>query len=427
MKKIRATILNPINDKKCELFKDGLLVVKNSKIVDYGSYRKLNSKYSDATLIDKTDQIIMPGFYDMHFHWVQDDVSDMPKENLLSWLENYTFPAEAKFKNKKYSKQKAQSFFSKISAMGTIGGGCYSSVHSHALEDAFSFAQGDYVIGNVLMTMNSPDFLKQTKSNAIKLVRSFTQKYKHRYCLTPRFAPTTHPDVMTETGKMAKKVKAYIQTHLCETNNEIDWVLSMYREMKGFEDVNSYTDVYHRCGLLGPRTLMGHGVYLNQEDRQLLSKTNTVVVHCPTSNAPIKENGLGSGLFNFKQAESDGIDWVMGSDIGGGPFLSMFDVIRSFVDQNKKKKIRGATFVKGLYRSTLKGAQILRIDKKKGNFAPGKEANFICINLPKNPSFKSSEELLESVIKPLSRNRKRSLSLVKQTYLKGQLIHDSIG
>lgn len=426
MKKFRATILNPINDKKCEFYQDGLLIINKSKIVDYGSYAKLNKKYPDAELIDCRGQVCMPGFYDMHFHWVQDDVSDMPKENLLSWLENYTFPAEAKFKNKTYSKNKAKQFFQKLSSVGTVGGACYSSIHGHALEDAFKYAKGEFVIGNVLMTMNSPNTLIQSKENALKLVDKFTKKYKSKYCLTPRFAPTTHPEVMVKASAMAKKHKSFVQTHLSETTNEIEWVTSMYKEFKGFEKVKTYTEIYHQSKILGPKTLMGHGIYLNKEERKLLRKTKTVLVHCPTSNAPVKERGLGSGLFDFHAVNKDKIEWAMGSDIGGGPFLSMFDVIRSFVDQNKKKKIKGATYISGLYRSTLKGCEVLGLSKVKGNFAKGKKADFIMVEIPTKKSFSSAEALLESLIKPVIKNRKLSLSMVGKTFLEGRLIFESI-
>src|SRR5690606_22243764 len=108
----------------------------------------------------------------------------------------------------------------------------------------------------------------------------------------------------------------------------------------------SYTEIYQRTGMLGPRSLMGHGIHLAPEELKLLKKSKTVLVHCPTSNAPIKQQGLGSGLFDFRGVEKARIRWALGSDIGGGPFLSMLDVIQSFVDQNRRVGIKEATYVK---------------------------------------------------------------------------------
>jgi guanine deaminase len=428
---VLANILNPINDTKCELIRNGAMVLSPIKrkgstiyiVSDYGPENKILKKLdSGFQLIDYHEHIIMPAFFDMHFHWVQDDVRKMPKANLLDWLENYTFPAEKKFQNKKYSKQKANIFFERLVSTGTLGGACYSSIHAHALEDAFENVMGDFVIGNVLMTMNSPSYLAQTKSEALKLVAKMSAKYKSRYALTPRFAIATDPQTMLETGKLAKKNKSFIQTHLSETKNEIEYVLQMYQNIPGFEKVKSYTEIYKKAGLLGAKTIMGHGIYLNPDELALLAKTKTAIAHCPTSNAPIKEKGLGSGLFNFKKVEKHGIAWALGSDIGGGPILSMFDVMRSFVKQNSKAKIAGATYKKALYRATLAGAEILKLDKSCGNLVIGKEANFLVLPQIELTAADTVETLMEKLVKKGEKNRSLYDSLVKKVFYRGELV-----
>ena len=97
-------ILNPQTDKKCEVIKDGALVIKNKKILKIGPSHKILKSLSakEFQIVDYNGYVILPSFFDMHFHWVQDDVREMPKANLLEWLSRYTFPAENKFKNKKY-------------------------------------------------------------------------------------------------------------------------------------------------------------------------------------------------------------------------------------------------------------------------------------------------------------------------------------
>ncbi len=417
-----ADILNPISDKKCVFIPNGILILKDEKIHAIGK-RSLLDEYSKIEVFDYSDHIIMPGFFDMHFHWVQDDVRKMPKDNLLTWLKKHTWPAEAKFKNKNFSKQKAQKFKRRLHEVGTVGGACFSSIHDHALEHAFSEFEGDFVIGNVLMTMESPKELTQTKENALKLVKKYSTKFKQRYALTPRFAPTTHPDVMKKAGIIAKKNKSIMQTHLCETTNEVEMVLNLYKNnFKEFKKIESYTHIYHKVGLTGPRSFFGHAIYLSSSEKKLLAKTKSNIVHCPTSNAPLKEKGLGSGLFDFKAAEKAGLNWSLGSDIGGGPYLSMFDVIRSFVDQNKRAKVKGATYIKGLYRATLRGAEQLKIDKRVGNLEAKKEATFILIKKT-NTKSKSPEKVIESLVKKYSKKRESYKKLVEAVYLKGKRVY----
>lgn len=425
----QGAILNPLGDKKCEFYPEGLLVVQQrsqkSVIKELLPLKKGLKKYAGhitpETLTVFKSQVIMPGFFDMHFHWVQDDVRQMPKDSLLEWLEKYTFPAETKFADPSYAQKKATEFFQKLTASGTIGGACYSSIHEHAVDAAMEVVKGDFVIGNVLMNMNSPKELTQLEEDSLQITKSLIEKHGKRHCFTPRFAITTTPRVMKEGSKLADKANCFKQTHLSETPSEIDFVLSLYKKIPGFEKVRSYTEIYQKTGMLGRRSLMGHGIHLSEKELGLLSKTKTAIVHCPTSNAPIKERGLGSGLFDFKKVEKAKVRWALGSDIGGGPFLSMFDVIRSFVAQNQRKKVKGATFVKGLYRATLAGAEIMGTGKRTGNLSPGKEANFIVAG-PCGRSAKTAEEALKQLIHTHRNKRDSYDQLVDSVYLNGQRI-----
>ncbi|ATH07681.1 guanine deaminase [Halobacteriovorax marinus] len=425
---ILCHILNPKSDKSCDFVKNAALVLKRSKdgykVVEYGREKDILPQYASKKSIEVMDtlgKVVMPSFFDTHFHWVQDDVRLMPKKNLLQWLINYTWPYEAKFKDKSYSKSKAQKFAEELASVGTLGGACYASIHAHTVDDALKYFVGDFVVGNVLMTMESPDYLTQTKKQAISLVKKQTKKFKEKYAVTPRFAPTTHPDVMEQASKLARENKSFIQTHLSETENEIDYVMGLYKNIEGYEKVATYTDIYKKAKVLGPKTIMGHGIYLSKDEMKTLSKTRTSIAHCPTSNAPVKQLGLGSGLFNFKFAEKHGVDWSLASDIGGGPFVSMFDVMQSFVAQNRAAKVSGATYTKALFRATVAGARALKMEKKAGSFEAGKFGNFIVVNTPKDLTG-GAEKVLERIVSSQRKSRKKYDAMVEQTFYRGECI-----
>ncbi len=425
----RATILNPLNDKECEFWRDGVLVTLSDKVGKQTVYDVLDyptaceryvEDFGHSNLYEFPGKVIVPSFFDMHFHWVQDDVRTMPKDSLLEWLEKYTFPTETRFASKSYAQKKAKAFFKKLLSTGTLGGACYSSIHEHALESAMKEVTGDVLIGNVLMTMNSPQQLTQTPKQATGLALKLMKKFKHRYVLTPRFAISTDPVTMKETSRFANKNKIYKQSHLSETKAEIDFVMSLYKGRTGFKGVKNYTEIYHKVGMLGPRSLMGHAIHLSAKELVLLKKTKTSLVHCPTSNAPHKELGLGSGLFDFKRIEQKKIPWALGSDIGGGPFLSMLDVMQSFVMQNKKAKRKNATYVKALYRATLAGAEILGVQKKTGNLSKGKEANFIVLPV-KGTRIKDAESCLSQLLNS-EKKRSRFDAYVEKTFYRGSQV-----
>jgi guanine deaminase len=398
---------------------------KSSKIKDILPLEKGVKKYgkliNSKNLKDFGASVIMPGFFDMHFHWVQDDVREMPKDSLLEWLQKYTFPTEMKFADKKFAQGKAKVFFKKLTEHGTIGGACYSSIHQHAVDSAIKMAKGHFVIGNVLMNMHSPEELTQAEDESLKLTQTLIKKHGKKHCFTPRFAITTTPKVMKEGSRMADKAGCFKQTHLSETPQEIEFVLSIYKNLPGFEKVKNYTEIYEKTGMLGKRSLMGHGIHLSSKELSVLNKTKTSVIHCPTSNAPISELGLGSGLFDFKKVEKSKVRWALGSDIGGGPFLSMLDVMRSFVEQNKLKGVKGASYIKSLYRSTLAGAEILGVSQVSGNLNKGKEASFIVIPFHLDQTPKDPESLLKSIIEPLKNKREQYGDCVKSVYLNGKL------
>lgn len=424
IKIVLAHIINPLSDKQCSYVIDGALVVENEIIMDLGERKKILKKYNkgEVQVIDLKGHFIIPSFFDMHFHWVQDDVREMPKADLLTWLNKYTFPAEKKFENKEYSIKKAKKFFKKLTKSGTLGGAIYSSIHEHALLSAFDFALGDFIIGNVLMTINSPKYLTQSPEDAIKMVKKNASKFKNRYALTPRFALATDPMTMKKSSKVIEAFDSFKQSHLSETKQEINAVLDLYKNYEGFQDINNYTELYHKVGMLGEKSIMGHGIHLGVDELKLLSKTGTSIAHCPTSNASIRQRGLGSGLFDFRKIEKHKIKWALASDIGGGPFLSMFDVMRSFVAQNHKEKVYEATYVKALYHATLAGAEMLKLKSTHGNLVKGKFANFLVLPKIQKPESLTPEMVLKRYIDKMRNQRGNYDALVKMVFYKGQMV-----
>ena len=95
----------------------------------------------------------------------------------MSWLEKYAWPAEEKFHCSDYTLVKVNEFTEKLLSVGTLGGACYASIHPHSVEYALDSFIGNYVIGNVLMTMNSPDYLLQEERNIPAFLNTINSDY----------------------------------------------------------------------------------------------------------------------------------------------------------------------------------------------------------------------------------------------------------
>ena len=425
---LRGAWLNPISDEQCEYYCDGILLAEQRygswKIIELGKAEDILAKYNlSGDIVESERGLLMPPFFDMHFHWVQDDVREMPKASLLEWLEKYTFPQEAKFADVDFVEAQAETFWKRILGTGTVGGLCYSSIHKTALEAAMRCAPEHFKIGNVLMTMNSPDFMTQSDFEAIDLNHWASGLYGQRHVASPRFAPTTGPEVIAASAKAASAIDGFSQTHMCETLQEIEWVKSIYKELPGFEDIDSYIQVYERTGFLGPKTVLGHCIHMTDTEWKLMATTDTVIASCPTSNGPIEERGLGSGLFDFQRADREGVRWTLASDIGGGPFLSMLDVMASFVRQNQISGIDSATFERALFRSTQCGASILGLGTRKGSFSNGKDLDYIALRASEDQlTANKADDVLRAVIQPLESKRDSYDLLVSKTVLEGECV-----
>src|SRR5690606_12810456 len=110
------------------------------------------------------------------------------------------------------------------------------------------------------------------------------------YALTVRFAPTSTPAQLDMAGRLLRSYPGlYMQTHVAENRAEVAWVAELFAQAR------SYLDVYHRHGLLDERSVLAHGIWLDDADRALLAATGAQIAHSPTSNL-----FLGSGLLGWR-------------------------------------------------------------------------------------------------------------------------------
>src|SRR5690606_41836572 len=110
----------------------------------------------------------------------------------------------------------------------------------------------------------------------------------------------------------------YLQTHLSENLDEIAWVKSLY------PDAVDYLDVYDRFGLLGQRSIFGHGIHLSDREIERLAQTQSGVAFCPTSNL-----FLGSGLLDVQRLENDVVRGCVATVDGGGTSFTHLSTLAS--------------------------------------------------------------------------------------------------
>lgn len=142
-----------------------------------------------------------------------------------------------------------------------------------------------------------------------------------------------------------------------------------------FPDSRDYFEMFEKAGVVGPKVILGHAIYLTDDEYRRMAKTDTRIAHCPTSNFFLK-----SGCMSIKRVDEAGVKFAFGTDIGAGTSMSLFGEMRhSDFAQRDMHLLPG----RALHMATLGGAQVLSYDDVVGNFLPGKYADFCVIDIKK--------------------------------------------
>ncbi|NKC14010.1 MAG: guanine deaminase [Gammaproteobacteria bacterium] len=368
------------DDPPVEHVPDGYLLVRDGIIESSGDWRgRDDANFSDLPVHDYRGQLLVPGFIDCHIHYAQTDVMGAHGTELLEWLQRYTFPAESRFSDLESAAECAYFFIDELLRNGTTTALVFATTHEHSADAIFEAAAKKNLLlgaGKVLMDRNCPQNLRDDPDTAYEASHRLIERWHNRgrlqYAITPRFAPTSSEQQLARAGELAAAFPdCYVHTHLAENHDEIAWVKTL------FPGARSYLDVYERFGLLRQRSVFAHCIHLDHDDRERLRATRASIAFCPTSNL-----FLGSGLFDWQAA--GGIRTGLATDVGGG---TSFNMLQTAAEAYKVIKMTGQTLspASTLYLLTLGGAKALDLDRKIGNFLPGKEADFLVINREATP------------------------------------------
>lgn len=382
----RARIFTPVTDpfaneidSSYRYFEDGHLAVDDQGlIVSVGEW----SERPQGEVIELgSTSLITPGFIDTHLHAPQIEMIGSYGGHLLEWLNRYTFPTEKQFEDPLHARKVARAFYEELLRNGTLTALIFSTIHFEATDIFFEEAERRGfrgIIGKTMMDRHAPDYLldqsvQRSHDESRTLLRKWHGRGLLRYAITPRFAPTSTPELLEAAGALKKEFPAaWVHTHISENKAEVRWVQELFPEAE-------YADVYDRYGLLGDKTVLAHGVWLTEEELDLLARRGTRISHCPNSNL-----FLGSGLFPLHRVLEAGVVVGLGSDIGAGTTPSFFNAM---ADAYKVQQVQGVSLSPFhlWYLSTLGGAKALSLSDETGSLEPGKSADFLVIDLNATP------------------------------------------
>ena len=388
LRAVRGEILHFLSDPATsgaaalQHFNDGIIAIRDGHIVEIGPADDMLAKLSsDIVHDDYRGQLILPGFVDTHTHYPQTDIIASYGEQLLTWLEKYTFPAEARFADPAHAATVANFFCEELLRNGTTTALAFATVHASSVDALFEAAlqrRMRLITGKVLMDRNCPDDVRDCAASGEAESRTLIERWHGRerllYAVTPRFAGTSTPAQMESAGRLfAEHSGLYLQSHVAENRSEVDWIARLYPAAR------SYLDVYDGFGQLGARSVYAHCIWLDDADRERMAATGSAMSFCPSSNL-----FLGSGLFDLERAHALGVRVGLGTDVGAGTSFSMLQALN---EAYKVLQLKGQRLSpeSAFHLATLGGARSLYLDDRIGNFLPGKEADFVVLDPQATP------------------------------------------
>ncbi|GBQ51459.1 amidohydrolase family protein [Komagataeibacter europaeus] len=401
---IRGHVVNPVaidratmTDSVVHVGADGRIVARHdagtpmaARVLDHAA------RHGMAVHALSPAQLLMPGFADLHVHapqWPQmGRALDLP---LREWLEQRTFPLEARFADPAFAAPVYDEMVRTLLANGTTTAVFFATIHEESsLLLARTCLRHGLRAHVGLVAMDDPELCPPAYRNAsVEQALAATRRFIHavralpgnegglvRPMVTPRFIPACTDGLLRGLGALAAAEDCLIQTHCSESDWEHDYV----HQRTGVND----TVALDRFGLLRRGTVLAHSCFMTADDMALVHARGAAIAHCPISNAY-----FAGAVLPLRRAWQAGVHVGLGTDISGGYSPSVAvnaamavtaaRMLDSGTDPDRPAATRGAagsrlTFTNALWLATRGGTAALGIDA--GQFAAGQAFDAILID-----------------------------------------------
>lgn len=349
-----------------------------------GIFPTLPERFAGLPVIDHSGCLIVPGFCDLHLHASQFAFRGLGMDmELLDWLNRYTFPEEAKFRDPVYAARAYGGFVAALRRSATTRAAIFATIHSEAtllLMELLEQSGLRCYVGKVNMDRNSPEDLREADADAaLRDTEAWVLAARKRFTrtcpiLTPRFIPSCSDELMEGLKLIQQRYGLHTQSHLSENYGEIAWV----KELS--PSAASYGDAYDRFGMLGGdhRSIMAHCVHSGEEELELLKRNGVFIAHSPESNM-----NLASGVAPVSRFLELGLHVGLATDVAGGSHESMFRAMAHAIQASKLRwrllddSVKPLSFEQAFYLATAGGGAFFG---QVGRFEPGWELDAVVLD-----------------------------------------------
>lgn len=367
-------------DPSMGILENGHLVIRENKIEYVGkSYDDALKVGKPDIEIDLTKKAVMPGLVNIHSHVYQillkDIISDVP---YAIWDNKYVFPI-AKYINKEIMK-----YATYLATIEMLESGTTTVADTHYFHTEWDCIEGiaeafkDIGIRGVLawgiIDYNSPEYIIKDPDESLKRFKTFRENWNKpeeriRVDIAPVGFGMTTEETLVKASELAKELDLWIHIHSAGTQASNDSVM--------WKKFVSETEYYNQLGLIGPKTIVAHAVWVDKTDIKTLAEKKASVAHNPMSNM-----NLSFGIAPVVDMLEMGVNVGLGTDGLGSYTQDMFNVIRTTLLLHKLNKGASAITAKtALEMATINGAKALGLQNEIGSISPGKRADLVIIDL----------------------------------------------
>ena len=374
----------------------GDLLVRDGRIVRVGGEAAGPITEAIDETIDATGCAVLPGFVQTHVHLCQtlfrgaaDDLA------LIDWLKQRVWPMEAAHTAASV-RASARLAIAEMIRGGTTCALTMETVNHTA--EAFRAAEEAgfrATIGKCMMDHGDevPAPLREETEGSIKESLALLEEWHGRdggllrYCFAPRFAVSCTRELLERVSGLSRERSVMVHTHASENREEI----ALVERETGQRNIN-YLD---SLGLCAPHVALAHCVHLDDGELEILARTGTHVLHCPSSNLK-----LNSGIARVTEMMRRGISVSLGAD--GAPCNNRLDMLTEMRTAALLQKVmhgpRALPAARALRMATIDGARALGLDQEIGSLEAGKRADLVVINLERLHSAPRPTDIRSAIV-----------------------------
>lgn len=377
-------------DANRRIIRDGAVRVENNRIAEVGKADQIRVHPRSEHEIDAKGMVVLPGLIDTHVHLAQALIRGSADDtSLIDWLQKFVWPLQGNY-DAQDGKVSAELCMLEMIKSGTTTF-LESLLHSRYGFDGIAEAVDRAGMRGILSktVMGLPGYGSEKSimhpgmiEDAETCLREVETHFKRwnakaddriRVWYGARSLGACTPELYTQIASGARRLGTGVTMHLSEVQEDVRYTKKEFGKMPA--------EFMHQVGLVGPNIVFAHGVWLTENEWEILARNGAHVAHCPSSNMK-----LSSGMARVPEMMQAGVNVGIGCD--GGPSNNSYDMIREMKTASLLQKVRtmnplALSAETVLEMATLKGARALGLQEQIGSIETGKKADLIIVNMQK--------------------------------------------